>query len=204
MEATLSEARKRLRWWVARFDVLRRLEEPAMTHDSSIRRLPTRTLRQHPDLSALVARTGGQAYDVLAYEAVAEDAYGRVRLAALFPEPLDAGGEPLVFALDGDRRSLHRNPPFDDGIQGCSGHLCLYYSRDPEERRWTPEYGLLELFDLARRHLLAEHVWRQTGRWPIDEAEHGMGPAARRRPHLRIKPLREEVTANEGPTVPEP
>jgi hypothetical protein len=166
-----------------------------MELDTSIRRLPTRTLRRHPDLGALVAREGGEAYDFLAYEALAEDAYGRIRLAAVFPDSFEEGGEPMVFALDGDRRSLHRNPPFDQGVQGCSAHLCLYYSGDPDERRWTPEYGLLELFDLARRHLLAEHVWRQSGRWPIEEAAHGAAPAARRRPELKVTPLREERSA---------
>jgi hypothetical protein len=192
MEAPLSEERQRLRWWVGRFDLLDRLERPAMCLDPSIRRLPTRTLRRHPDLAAVVAERGGEAYDYLAYGALAEDAYGRIRLAALLPESVESGGQPMVFALDGERRSLHRNPPFDDGVQDCSGYLCLYYTGDPDERRWTADYGLLELFDLARRHLLAEHVWRQTGRWPIEEATHGVGPAARKRPDLKVRPLREK------------
>jgi hypothetical protein len=190
MEPALSEARQRLRWWVGRFDVLDRLEEPAISLDTTIRRLPARTRRRQPDLVAMIARFGGEPHDLLAYEAIAEDAYGRVRLAALFPEPLTRGGEPVVLALDGDRSSLHRNPPFDLDSEGCSAHLCLYYSGDPDERRWTMDYGLLELFDLARRHLLAEHVWRQTGRWPIREAEHGAARPALRQPALKVQPLR--------------
>lgn len=161
-----------------------------MSLDPSIRRLPAPTRRRHPDLAAMVTRFGGEPYDLLAYEASAEDAYGRVRLAALFPAPLTDGGEPIVLALDGERTSLHRNPPFDEGAEGCSAHLCLYYSGDPDERRWTLDYSLLELFDLARRHLLAEHVWRQTGRWPIREAEHGAARPARRQPKLKVQPLR--------------
>jgi hypothetical protein len=138
----------------------------------------------------VVARFGGKPYDLLAYEASAEDAYGRVRLAALFPEPLTDGGELIVLALDGERTSLHRNPPFDEGANGSSAHLCLYYSGDPDERRWTLDYSLLELFDLGRRHLLAEYVWRQSGVWPIREAEHGAARPARRQPQLKVKPLR--------------
>jgi hypothetical protein len=190
MEASLSRARQRLRWWVGRFDVLDRLEQPAIKLDPSIRRLPARTRRRQLDLIALIARLGGEPYDLLAYEAIAEDAYGRVRLAALFPESLTDGGEPVVLALDGDRTSLHRNPPFDNGSKGRSAHLCLYYGGDPDERRWTMDYGLLELFDLARRHLLAEHVWRQTGRWPIREAEHGAARPALSQPALKVQPLR--------------
>jgi hypothetical protein len=192
MEPPLSEARKRLRWWVGRLDVLDRLEQPAMSLDSSIRRLPVRTRRRHADLAGMVARFGGEPYDLLAYEASAEDAYGRIRLAALFPKSLIGGGEPIVLALDGDRSSLHRNPPFDEGSGNRSAHLCLYYSEDPDERRWSLDYGLLELFDLARRHLLAEHVWRHTGRWPIREADHGATRPAPSRPALKVQPLRRQ------------
>jgi hypothetical protein len=164
---------------------------PAMSMDPTIRRLSLRTMRRNRDLSLSPARFGGEPWDFLAYEALAEDAYGRVRLATVFPGSPFEGHEPMVFALDGERRSLHRNPPFDDDVQGCSAHLCLYFQDDPDERRWNAEYGLLELFDLARRHLLAEHVWRRTGRWPIPEAEHGNAARpARPRPDLRVEPLR--------------
>lgn len=165
-----------------------------MTLDPTIGRLALRTMRRHRDLNRLPDRLGGAPWDLLAYEAIGEDAYGRVRLAAIFPASPFGGGEPLVYALDGERRSLHRNPPFDEGRAGHSGCLCLYFDEDPPERRWSAEYGLLELFDLARRHLLAEHVWRQTGRWPTRDAPHGY--AARpvpRRPDLKVPPLRNQV-----------
>ncbi len=163
-----------------------------MALDETIHRLTPRTLRRHPDLARWLSWLNVPAWDLLAYEATAEDAYGRVRFAALLPFSPFEGENPAVFALDGERRSLHRNPPFDDGKQGHSAHLCLYFERDPEERRWTAEYGLLELFDIARRHLLAEHIWRQTGNWPIGEAAHGEAARpARPRPELKVRPLRD-------------
>lgn len=177
-------------WWVGRFDLLWRLEHPSMELDPTISRLPRRTARQQQDLRRFIEMWGVSTLDVLAYQALAEPPYGLVRLAALFPLSPFEGGEPQVFALDGERTSLHRNPPFDEGTEGSSAHLCLYYRNDPSERRWTPEYGLIELFDIARRHLAAEHVWRQEGSWPIEQAPHGEGRPARRRPDLKVPPLR--------------
>lgn len=150
-----------------------------------------RTLRQNPDLGQYIKRLNVPEWDVLAYQAIAEGAYGRVRLAALFPfSPFD-GAEPDVFALDGERRSLHRNPPWDNGIEGCSAHLCLYFRADRVERRWTPEYGLLELFDLGRRHLASEEIWRKTDKWPTEDAPHGdRARPAPPRPDLKIERLK--------------
>jgi hypothetical protein len=161
-----------------------------MAADPTIRRLPERTLRRNPDLARVLTSLRVTSADLLAYQATAEDLYGRVRVAALFPASPFEGHEPLVFALDGPRKSLHRNPPRDPGTDDCSANLCLYFRDDPAERRWSAEYGLLELFDLARRHLAAEHIWRKTGTWPFEDAEHG--DAARPvepRPELRVEPL---------------
>lgn len=162
-----------------------------MRLDPTIENLPLRTLRRHPDVRAFIDRWEMPALYVLGYEALAEGPYGFVRLAALFPVDPFAGGDPQVFALDGDRRSLHRNPPYDDGVEGVSGHLCLYFPHDPPERRWSVGYGLVGLFDIARRHLACEHVWRETGVWPTEDAPHG--DAARpvaHRPELVVPPLR--------------
>lgn len=182
--------RQRVRWWPGHWNLLHALEHPSMRIDKTIERLPCRTLRQNSDLRRFLAEMEIVPYDVLAYQAQASGTYGFVRVAALFPLSPFNGNHPEVFALDGDRRSKHRNPPFDHGEEGVSAHLCLYYRRDPRERQWAPEDGLVRLFDLARAHLEAEHIWRQTGEWPLDEAQHGFAPPARPRPHLKLPPLR--------------
>lgn len=162
-----------------------------MQLDPTIRHLSRETLRRHRDLRAFCDRLGVPPLYLLAYEAAAEGLYGFVRLAALFPADPFKGGQPQVFALDGERRSLHRNPPWDGGEEGVSAHLCLYFPHDPPERQWTPDYGLIGLFDLARQHLECEHVWRETGDWPTEDAEHGFAARpARPRPELKIAPLR--------------
>jgi len=85
--------------------------------------------------------------------------------------------------------SKHRNPPFQDGVFGKSATLCLYYRRDPKERRWTPEHGLLGLFDIARVHVTNEHIWRRTGNWPSEDAPHGLTAPAQEDPSLALPPL---------------
>ena len=123
MESRLEPTRAAARWWVGRFDLLWRLEVGSLRRDRTIRRLPSQTLRRQPDLRRHWESRGLFPWDVLAYQATAEGRYGTVRLAAAFlGSPFD-GGHPDVFALDGDRRSLHRNPPFDAGEQGVSAHL---------------------------------------------------------------------------------
>ena len=52
------------------------------------------------------------------------------------------------------------------------------------------QYGLIELFDIARVHLGSEHVWRKTDVWPTEDAPHGITKPARRRPELKVTPLR--------------
>lgn len=176
-------------WWCGRFDLTHRLEWPSTKLDSTIERLPRHTLRQHPDLRRFTEKLGVPPLYLLGYQALAEGPYGMVRLAALFPVNPFQGGEPQVFALDGERRSLHRNPPWDDGVEGVSAHLCLYFPRDPDERRWTVEYGLIGLFDIARYHLACEHVWREENEWPTEDAPHGdrARPVAPR-PELKVSP----------------
>ena len=177
-------------WWCGRFERLHHLECPSTRIDPTIEYLPHHTLRQHRDLRAYLDGIGVPPLYMLGYQARAEGLYGVVRLAALFPVDPFYGGEPEVFALDGDRRSLHRNPPWDDGVEGVSAHLCLYFRDDPDERRWTVDDGLVRLFDLARWHLECEHAWRMDGEWPTEDAPHG--DAARPvapRPELKLPPL---------------
>jgi hypothetical protein len=181
-------------WWCGRFDLLHRLQYPSTLADRTICSLPKRTLRQHADLRVYLDRLGVPALYMLSYQAIAEGPYGIVRLAALFPADPFRGGQPQVFALDGNRCSLHRNPPWDDGEDGASAHLCLYFPGDPEERRWTVDYGLVGLFDLGRRHLACEHVWRETDKWPTEDAPHGdVARPAARRPELKVPPLRASI-----------
>lgn len=178
-------------WWCQNFEALHYLEWPSTRLDPTIENLQLDTLRRNFDLSRYLRTNGAPAIWTLGYQALAEGPYGLVRLAALFPVDPFAGADPQVFALDGDRRSLHRNPPYDDDVRGVSGHLCLYFPGDPEERRWTPEYGLVGLFDLGRRHLACEHVWRETGTWPTEDAPHGdAAKPVEQRPELKVRPLR--------------
>ncbi len=68
--------------------------------------------------------------------------------------------------------SPHRMPT-DDA-------LCLWYPRDPPERRWTADKGLLDLLDIITSHLLYEAHWRATGGdWAGDEAAHGFPQGGR-------------------------
>lgn len=190
-------------WWCGRFELLHHLECPSTRIDPTIENLPRHTRRQHPDLRAYLDRIGVSPLYMLGYQALAEGPYGIVRLAGLFPVDPFRGGQPEVFALDGDRRSLHRNPPWDDDVEGASAHLCLYFPRDPEERRWTVDHGLVGLFDLARWHLACEHVWRENDVWPTEDAPHG--DAARPvapRPELKLPPLAQRILEMSAPSVP--
>lgn len=72
---------------------------------------------------------------------------------------------PRVFA-DVGAASPHRMP--DDS-------LCLYYPRDPRDRRWVADDGLDELLNITARHLFAEDYWRSNDQvWPVEQAPHGI------------------------------
>jgi hypothetical protein len=172
-------------WWCGRYDLLHRLECPSTRIDPTIKNLPATTLRRNPDLRKYRRGRGLGVHTLLGYEALADTPFGLVRLVAVFRANPFEGGEPDVLALDGERRSLHRNN--GGNVNGGSAHLCLYYPKDPEERRWLPEYGLIGLFDMARRHLNCEHVWRETGDWPVEDAAHGnLARPVASRPELRV------------------
>ena len=159
-----------------------------MRLDPTISRLTVRDVRRMPVVVIYTQEEGLELHDLLAYSALAEGRFGRYRLVAVFPDnPYES--DPEVLCLDGPRLSLHRNPPFDDGIVGKSARLCLYHLEDQPERRWSPEYGLIGLFDLGRVHLAAEEVWRRTKRWPTHDAPHGTTPAAPADPSIAVPPL---------------
>ena len=65
--------------------------------------------------------------------------------------------------VDGPTASPHR---YDDGS------LCMWYSRDPEHRRWMFEDGLMQLLILLAAHLFREAWWREHDEWPGPEAPH--------------------------------
>ncbi|MFI5494536.1 hypothetical protein [Actinoplanes sp. NPDC051859] len=77
---------------------------------------------------------------------------------------------PRVFAKPG-ATSKHRYPR-DDA-------LCLWQPHDPPDARWTSSKGLLDLIEVARRHLFLENHWRETGgpnggEWVLPDAPHGL------------------------------
>lgn len=150
-----------------------------MRADPTITVLGLRQMRRMVDLLAYYGdRRGLEIADLLAYSALAETREGRLRLVAVFPGS-PASTDPSVLCLDGPRTSKHRNPPFEDGVFGKSAELCLYYRKDPPERRWTLEHGLLGLFDIARAHIANECEWRHTAIWPGADAPHGTTAPAR-------------------------
>lgn len=185
MEPLLNPARSSFRWWSREWPLIFTLEEHAARLDPTIERLPTRLVRDHPALRSYVQPWQVPFWDIWGYVAPAEGPWPLRRLVALFPT---GPTSPLVLCLDGPRDSLHRN-----GIKGEAIELCLYYSRDPDERRWKPSDGLVRLFDLGRRHLYCEHLWRKGGRrdrdWPVEDAPHGYkGQPAAPDPSLLLKP----------------
>lgn len=123
-------------------------------------------------------------YRVLVYRHAGLDVPGRrhaVHVEVQFHEDpsfttygLEPADYPRVTA-DPGASSKHRNP---------DGSLCLYFPRDPEERRWRHTTGLAVLFEIVRKHLVLEDRWRATGGagdergrgegvWLGDEAPHG-------------------------------
>ena len=64
---------------------------------------------------------------------------------------------------DGPAESPHR---YDDGT------LCMWFPRDPDERKWTFDLGLLDLLDTVVGHLFREAWWREKGEWLGPEVAH--------------------------------
>jgi hypothetical protein len=181
----LSDVRRAARWWVTSPRALAELEGSSLREDPTIVRLTADEVEANADLRSYITADVTPA-DVLAYRALADGPFSRYRVVALFLFPLRSV-DPCVLCLDGPRgveASEHRNGPVE---------LCLYFKGDPPERRWQPHDGLLRLFDLARRHLVGEYLWRESGRkeWPIEEAPHGdAATPAPGEPALALPPLR--------------
>ena len=184
MAEKLSDVRRAVQWWVTNPRSQAALEGSSLREDPTIVRLTADEIEANADLRSYVTGDISPA-DVLGYRALSDGPFGRYRVAALFllpPEQMD----PRVLCLDGPRgieASEHRNGPAE---------LCLYFKDDPPERRWRPRDGLLRLFDLARRHLVGEYLWRENGRktWPIEEAPHGNAATpAQADPALELPPL---------------
>lgn len=69
---------------------------------------------------------------------------------------------PRVYA-DGPTESPHRY---------SAHHLCMWHPKDPPDRVWLPEDGLLTLIRYAQEHLFREAWWRETGEWIGEQAPH--------------------------------
>jgi hypothetical protein len=158
--------REYARWWERMPARVAGIEGSSLREDRTIRRLGSDEIQRNPDLRSFAHANEVEPGDLLVYAAHAEGRFGRLRLAAVFLAPSDIG-PPHVLCLDGPRgkeASEHRMGEVE---------LCLYFKDDPPERRWTHRDGLVRLFDLARRHVTGEYIWRTLGSWPIEEAPHG-------------------------------
>jgi hypothetical protein len=179
----LSDRREYVRWWEWLPARLTALEGSSLREDRTIRRLAPEEIERNQDLRQLAESCEVEPGDLLVYLAHVEGGFGRYRLAAVFLAPPDLA-RPHVLCLDGPRgreASEHRM----DEVE-----LCLYYKDDPPERRWIHQHGLVRLFDLARRHVTGEYIWRTTGSWPIEEAPHGDTDPAPSNPSLALPPVR--------------
>lgn len=201
-------AAKRI-WWLEHPELAINLERDSMMIDPSILRLSPREIFRERVLRERVAGSVLDATPLLVYRSYADTHDGRVGLAAVFTsspfasldpiasEALTMKGwrpqeEPSVFALNGPTRSPHRHPEKVLGnpkpeAGGCH-ELCLYFYGDHAEMRWRSSLGVIALFDMAARHLEAEHVWRSGKPWPLPEAPHGETAAAPRNKRLRVLP----------------
>ncbi len=81
-------------------------------------------------------------------------------------------GQPNTVAVyaDGPTDSPHR---FGDRDRH---RLCIWHPRDPDDRRWVPEDGLLALLGMTATHLFKEAWWREHGEWLGHEAPHTAAP----------------------------
>lgn len=108
----------------------------------------------------------------LVFRGVVEvDGAGKRRVAIIFPGR-PSMIRPIVMA-DGPRRSRHRFR------WARPSSLCLWYSRDPENMRWTVNNRLHTLIDLTRLHLVKEAYWRATNAWPAPEVHVGAADTER-------------------------
>jgi hypothetical protein len=62
--------------------------------------------------------------------------------------------------------------PTDSSHRYGGGRLCIWHPKDPPERRWVHQDGLLQLIIHARVHLFKEAWWRETDEWLGEQAPH--------------------------------
>lgn len=170
------------RWWERKPELVSTLEGESLRLDKTIRRLSADKIEQNPDLRGTCSWFGIEPGDLLAYGSHVEGTFGCYRLAAVFPLPPDKF-DPFVLCLDGPRGQSASEHRYNETC------LCLYYKNDPDERRWKLELGLLRLFDLARRHISCENIWRERGTWSVEQAPHGETEPAPPDPALMLPPL---------------
>lgn len=170
------------RWWTINPDLVNKLEGESLRLDRTIRRLEAYEIEDNLDLASIQLRYHAEPEDVLAYIAYAEGLFGCFRIAALFIRRPD-NQQPIVLCLDGPRGKLASEHRFSET------ELCLFFVKDPTERRWKLDDGLIRLFDLARRHLTCEHLWRETREWPVEEVAHDETEPAPSDPSLALPPL---------------
>ena len=132
--------------WYGRFRDRLRFEGPARTNVPGLRSRP---------------RPRGRGWQYL----LSVDPPGCPATRVRIDFALDGPHMPCV-TVDGLTESPHR---YSDGT------LCMWYPHDPRERRWIFSDGLLHLIGLIQVHLIREHLWRETGDWPGDEAPHPTG-----------------------------
>lgn len=99
---------------------------------------------------------------------VSLDPLPRTRRIAIVLNGPPSAVRPLVMA-DGPRTERHRFRMYRPLP------LCLWYSEDPPEQKWSLAGGLVGLIDITRVHLFREDRFRATGRWPGPEV-HLDGP----------------------------
>jgi hypothetical protein len=84
-------------------------------------------------------------------------------------------GELYAFPLGPARAWKHRYP-FQPTTGFCK-QLCLWYPGDPRPLSWVWDDGFEDYVARVHRHLYCEEFWRREGRWPTEDAPHGV-PAA--------------------------
>lgn len=72
-------------------------------------------------------------------------------------------------------KSVTADGPTESPHRYDKHRLCMWHPRDPVERCWIEEDGLLQLLVHVGVHLFKEAWWRETGEWLGDEAPHGPG-----------------------------
>lgn len=101
--------------------------------------------------------------------AVEVDGYEPRQIEVCFSRTTRRPEAPDIY-VDGPDDSPHR---FDPRGKDPRRRLCVWDPRDPPERRWVPEDGLLSLIEMIRIHLFKEAYYREKGVWLGEEAQHG-------------------------------